>query len=121
DLYSALQSRQNDQGGFGLWASTPETAEFASVYAAHFLIESKEKGQKVPPEMLSNVDNWLTQFAATPAGTLAAGRMRAYAVYLLVRQGIKPTAAISNVEQELTHRYEKTWQTDLAAAYLASA
>jgi hypothetical protein len=47
--------------------------------------------------------------------------MRAYAVYLLVRQGIKPTAAIANVEQELTHRYEKTWQTDLAAAYLASS
>ncbi|HLQ76593.1 MAG TPA: alpha-2-macroglobulin [Terriglobia bacterium] len=121
DLYSALQSRQNDEGGFGLWTSSPETAEFASVYAAHFLIESREKGQKVPPEVLLNVNNWLTRMATTPASTLEGGRLRAYAVYLLVRQGIKPTAAISNVEQELTHRYEKTWQTDLAAAYLASA
>lgn len=121
ELYSALQSRQNESGGFGLWASTPETADFASVYAAQFLVESKEKGQKIPPEMLSNVNNWLTQFAVTPASTLADGRLRAYAVYLLVRQGIKPTAALSNVEQELTHRYEKTWQADLAAAYLASA
>jgi len=121
NLYSALQSRQNEEGGFGLWASTPVSAEFASIYAAHFLVESKEKGQKIPPEMLSNVDNWLTGYASTPAGTLTGGRLRAYAVYLLVRQGIKPTAAIANVEQELTHRYEKTWQTDLAAAYLASS
>src|SRR5262249_62052633 len=36
------------------------------------------------------------------------------------RQGAKPTAALSNVEQELTHRYAQTWPTDLAAAYLAS-
>ena len=121
NLYSALQSRQNDEGGFGLWASTPISAEFASLYAAHFLIESRERGQKIPPEMLLNVNSWLSQYATTPASTLTGGRLRAYAVYLLVRQGIKPTAAISNVEQELTHRFEKTWQTDLSAAYLASA
>jgi alpha-2-macroglobulin len=120
NLYSALQSRQNDEGGFGLWTSSPVSAEFASIYAAHFLIESREKGQKIPPEMLSNVNNWLGSYASTPASTLLGGRQRAYAVYLLVRQGIKPTAAIANVEQELTRRYEKTWQTDLAAAYLAS-
>jgi uncharacterized protein YfaS (alpha-2-macroglobulin family) len=46
--------------------------------------------------------------------------MRAYAVYLLARQGIRAAAAISNVEQELTRRYPDTWQNDLAAAYLAS-
>ena len=46
--------------------------------------------------------------------------MRAYAVYLLARQGIKPSAAVANVEQELSHRYAQTWPTDLAAAYLAS-
>ena len=49
---------------------------------------------------------------------VADGRLRAYAVYLLVRQGIKPTAALSNVEQELSRRYPQTWPTDLAAAYL---
>jgi len=41
-------------------------------------------------------------------------------VYLLVRQGIKPNAAVSNVEQELTQRYPQAWPTDLAAAYLAA-
>jgi uncharacterized protein YfaS (alpha-2-macroglobulin family) len=60
------------------------------------------------------------RFASTPASSLADGRLRAYAVYLLVRQGIKPGSAISNVEQELTRRYPQAWPTDLAAAYLAS-
>jgi alpha-2-macroglobulin len=118
--YSTLRGRMNDQGGLGLWSSTPETAEFPTVYAAHFLIEAKDHGQKIPAELLTAVDGWLTRFASTPASTLADARLRAYAVYLLARQGIKPTAALSNVEQELTNRYPQTWPSDLAAAYLAS-
>jgi len=118
--YSVLQNRRNDQGGVGLWSSTPETAEFATVYAAHFLVEAKERGQKIPSELLGSLNGWLARFASTPAGTLPDGRLRAYAVYLLVRQGIKPAAAISNVEQELSRRYTQAWPTDLAAAYLAS-
>jgi hypothetical protein len=118
--YSVLRGRMNDQGGLGLWSSTPETAEFPTVYAAHFLIDARDHGQKIPPELLTSVDGWLTRFAATPASTLADARLRAYAVYLLARQGSKPTAALSNVEQELTNRYPKEWPTDLAAAYLAA-
>jgi uncharacterized protein YfaS (alpha-2-macroglobulin family) len=118
--YNVLRARANEQGGFGLWSSSPITAEFATVYAAHFLIESKERGQSVPVEMMTPLNNWLTRFASTPAPTLSDARLRAYAVYLLVRQGIRSNAALSNVEQELTRRYTQAWPTDLAAAYLAS-
>jgi uncharacterized protein YfaS (alpha-2-macroglobulin family) len=118
--YATLRGRMNDQGGLGLWASTPETAEFATVYAAHFLIDARDHGQKIPDEVLTAIDGWLTRFAATPASTLADARLRAYAVYVLARQGAKPAAALSNVEQELTHRYAQTWPTDLAAGYLAA-
>jgi alpha-2-macroglobulin len=117
---TVLRGRANGSGGFGLWTSTPETAEFPTIYSAHFLVEAKERGQAVPADLLAGVNNWLTQFASTPASTLEAGRQRAYATYLLARQGIKPTAAIANVEQELTRRHAETWKTDLAAAYLAS-
>src|SRR5262245_34745095 len=120
NTFSVLQSRENADGGFGLWASSPETAEFATVYAAHFLVEAKERGRKFPPEMLTSVNEWLTRFAATPASTLEAGRVRAYAVYLLARQGIKANAPLSNVEQELSRRYTQSWPSDLAAAYLAA-
>jgi hypothetical protein len=90
------------------------------VYGANFLIEARERGQKFPPEMLASLNDWLTRFASTPAPTLEDARLRAYAVYLLARQGIKSAAAVSNVEQELSHRYAQTWTTDLAAAYLAA-
>ena len=119
--FSMLRSRANDQGGFGLWSSSPITAEFPTVYAAHFLVEAKDRGQRIPAEVLTPLNDWLIRFASTPASTLADGRLRAYAVYLLVRQGIKPAAALSNVEQELTRRYPQAWPTDLAAAYLASS
>ena len=100
--YSTLRGRMNDQGGLGLWSSTPETAEFATVYAAHFLVEARDRGQKIPPELRASLDTWLTRFASRrPARSRR--RLRAYAV-LLARQGIKPTAALSNVEQELTKR-----------------
>jgi uncharacterized protein YfaS (alpha-2-macroglobulin family) len=119
-VLATLQSRQNDQGGLGLWASSPVTAEFPTVYAVHFLLEAKDHGQNVPASLLASANDWLTRFAGTPAPTLEAARLRAYSVYLLTRQGIKPGASLANVEQELTHRYPQTWQSDLAAGYLAA-
>jgi uncharacterized protein YfaS (alpha-2-macroglobulin family) len=62
----------------------------------------------------------MQRFASSPASTLDGGRDRAFAVYLLARQGLRPTPAISNVEQELSNRYPKEWPADLAAGYLAA-
>ena len=119
-LVSALQSRQNDSGGFGLWVSSPDTAEFPTVYAVQLLLEAKDRGQKISPGLLASLNDWLTRFAPTPAPTLADARWRAYAAYLLARQGIKPASALSNVEQELSHRYPQAWPTDLSASWLAA-
>ena len=84
------------------------------------LVEARDRGRNIPQDVLARMNDWLARFAGTPASSLADGRMRAYAVYLLARQGIRPAAAISNVEQELSNRYAQAWPTDLAAAYLAS-
>jgi alpha-2-macroglobulin len=70
--------------------------------------------------LLTTLNEWMTRFAGTPAPSLDDARLRVYAVYLLARQGIKPNAALSSVEQELTQRYPQKWPTDLAAAYLAA-
>lgn len=118
--FATLRSRANNSGGFGLWTSTPDTANFPTVYAAHFLVEARDRKQAVPADVLSGVNSWLAQFAASSASTLSDARLRAYAVYLLARQGIRANTALTNVEQELTKRYTQTWGRDLAAAYLAS-
>ncbi|HEV8393348.1 MAG TPA: MG2 domain-containing protein [Vicinamibacterales bacterium] len=117
---TVLRARSNESGGLGLWTSSPQTAEFPTIYAAHLLVDARERGQTIPADLMGGLNDWLTRFAATPASNLTAGRLRAYAVYLLARQGIRPAAALTNVEQELTKRYAPAWTTDLAAAYLAS-
>ncbi len=119
-VFSTLQSRANDQGGYGLWASSPVTAEVPTVYAAQFLVEAQERGVRTPNGLLANTNNWLVRFAGTPASNLEGQRQRAEAAYLLARQGINPRAVLSNVEQEAKNRYPKVWQQDLTAAYLAS-
>lgn len=120
NIFSALQSRQNDSGGLGVWSSAPDTAELPSAYATQLLLEAKDRGQKIPQGLLSSLDDWLARFASTPAPSLADARWRAYAVYLLARQGIRPTSALANVEQELSHRYADTWPSDLSAGWLAA-
>ncbi len=118
--FAVLESRQNDSGGFGLWASSAITAEFPTIYAGQFLLEARDRGQKFPPAMLASLDGWLERYASTPAPSLADARWRAYAAYLLARQGVRPMNALSNVEQELARRYAQTWPTDLAAGWLAA-
>jgi uncharacterized protein YfaS (alpha-2-macroglobulin family) len=120
DPLSVLQSRQNDSGGFGLWTTSPDTAEFATIYAAHYLIEAKDRGRKIPAALLVSLNDWLARFASTPAPTLADARWRAYAVYLLARQGIKSSNALANVEQELSKRHTQSWPADLSAGWLAA-
>ena len=105
--YSTLRSRANGSGGIGLWASAAVTAEFPSVYAAHFLIEAKEHGQAIPQDVLEDlnaVDGAVRGDARVAA--LPMARLRAYAVYLLARQGIK--RAVGPVERRAGARRTAT-------------
>ena len=44
ELIQTLRARQNDEGAFGLWASSVEVDAWPSIYAVHFLIEARERG-----------------------------------------------------------------------------
>ena len=57
-ILQTLRSRQNEDGGFGLWANPNQVNDFASVYATHFLLEAKERGLPVPPELLKRASNF---------------------------------------------------------------
>jgi uncharacterized protein YfaS (alpha-2-macroglobulin family) len=86
-LVAVLRTRQNAEGGFGLWGASPEAHEFASVYAANVLMEAKAAGIAIPDDMLEKTKSYLQTLAASPASELEAVRVRAYAAYLLTRQG----------------------------------
>lgn len=120
-LINTLRSRQNEEGGFGLWEATHETHDFASVYAIHFLMEAKERGQPVPRDMLDAGMRYLHQFAATPPESLHEARQRAHATYLLARSGQVTSNYVAGIQQYLERRHAKEWPQDIAAAYLAAS
>ncbi len=121
-LYAVMHTRQNGEGGFGLWTSTPASVPYVSVYAMQFLIEAKERGQRLPGDMLDAGNRYLHQLAADESDASLAGlRERAFAIYLLTREGNVTTNDLAAVQKRLDERYPKQWQDDLAAAYLGAS
>lgn len=120
-LKQTLAERQNDEGSFGLWASNPDISRFASVYAVHYLIEAKERGLPVSDDMLKRANSWLETLATGSSANLSEARERAYAIYLLSRQGVMTSGMIAALQQELEAHHAKVWQQDLTAAYLAAS
>lgn len=117
-----LHSRQNNEGGFGLWTSTPQAHRYASVYAMQFLLEAKERGWIVPSEMLELGNKYLQQTAADESvSELHELRERAFAAYLLTRQGVVTTNYLAAIQKRLQDRFVDTWRKDITAAYLASS
>lgn len=118
---SVLRTRQNAEGGFGMWNAADEADEFASVYAAHMLLEAKEHGENVPADMLQKAMAYVRTLAASSSATLPGLRVRAYAAYLLTRQMNVTTPMLTATRESLDKLFPKVWQSDPAAAYLAAA
>ena len=119
-IIATLRSRQNAEGGFGLWAANTAVVDFVSVYATHYLIEARERGYVVPPDMLENSKNYLTLLAQRDGNSLADERTRAYAIYVLTRTGIVTTPYAASLQKRLETQHAKTWKKDSAAMYLAA-
>ena len=121
-LLAELRARQNAQGGFGLWIATPDADAFVSAYAMFYLIEARERGESVPADLLQAGNRYLAAMAADAALTqLYQLRARAFATYLLIRQGQTATHLLSAVHEQLKRDYPKTWEGDTTAMFLAAS
>ena len=121
DMLAILRSRQNDSGAIGLWRSSPETDPFVTPYVVQYLLEAKAAGVALPAGMLEEANAALRVLAANQNDDLYNLRLRAWAVYLLTRQGEITTSSLASVQDTLQQRYPDTWKTDLSALYLASS
>ncbi len=121
DAVAVLRSRQNAEGGFGLWSASVEADEYASVYAIHMLIEARDRGYAVPPDLISKSNSWLTQIAGSPAKDIHDVRTRAYAAYLLTRQGTVTATYLAALRETLDKKYPTAWQKDSIAVFLAAS
>ncbi len=118
---AVLRSRQNAEGGFGLWSASVEADEYASVYALHMLIEARDRGMNVAPDLLIKGNSFLQQLAASPANDLHDVRARAYAAYLLTRQGTVTSTYLAALRETLDRKYPQAWQRDSIAVFLAAS
>ena len=118
-----LRTRQNAQGGFGLWTASVQADEFASVYAVHLMLEAREldvPGAAVPPDLLQKGIEYLQQLAGSNPADLSAARTRAYAIYLLTRNGAVTTPLVAGLRETLDAKYAATWKTDATASFMAA-
>ena len=115
-----LRSRQNEEGAYGLWAANAHVDDYVSVYAQHFLLEAREHGFTVPPEVLTQGAGYLQHLASTEGNSLFDERTRAYAIYLLTRQGVVTTGYAMSLEKRVRTNYPDVWQQDLTGAFLAA-
>ncbi|BCM24873.1 alpha-2-macroglobulin [Methyloradius palustris] len=120
-VVQTLRERQNEDGSFGLWSANMQVSPFASIYAIHYLLEAKDRGMAVPADMLNSANQWLQQYAVGGSNGLSGVRNRAYAIYLLTRQGIVTSGMLATLQKELDERYSKQWPQDLTAGYLAAS
>lgn len=118
---AVLRARQNAEGAFGFWAANSHVSDTQAVYAMHFLTEAKERGYAVPADMIAKGLTYLRSLAERDSDSLSQARVRAYAVYILTRNGVVTTNYLVPLRRELEDKYAKQWPADLAAAYLASS
>ncbi|MDR1461296.1 MAG: alpha-2-macroglobulin family protein [Campylobacteraceae bacterium] len=120
-IAAILKSRQNSNGAISLWTTTAYGDTFVSVYTAHYLIDAKENGITISPDLLENLNGYLANLANDNNIEYLEGlRLRAYAVYLLTRQGVVTTNMLSSVQKSLQTHYENSWKSDVSALYLAA-
>ncbi len=116
-----LRSRQGPDGGFRFWATSTEPAEFASVYIVHFFSDARELGLPVPSDMHDAGLGYLQRIAADEVRSLPDARLRAYAIYVLTRNGIVTTNYLTNLHESLNREFTDTWRSDVAASYMAAS
>jgi alpha-2-macroglobulin len=104
-----LQSRQRDDGSFGLWRRDRERYEypFLTVHVAHALALAKAKGYKVPDEMLNKTKPFLKNIETKfdewhKKSPQARWTISAYALYLRDLMGDKDAAKAKRLLTEAT-------------------
>ena len=102
---SRIQALQLYDGSFAMWPGVQIGNNWASVYAAHFLIEARDAGINYPEDMLNGVLNWLRNYLASQVNYDNDELIRddftakAYGVYVLALYGEKPLGWIQYLNE----------------------
>jgi len=123
-----VRARQTADGGFAMWPGGPSDL-FATTYVVNLLVEAKDRKFAVPNDMLQRANvNLQTRVAEVNKRYDYTWRIQAQAAYLLTRQGVVTTAALTNLSEGLRQmmasasndKQRELLRRDLGAVYLAA-
>ncbi len=114
-----LQARQNSEGAFGFWAANSHVSDFQTIYATQFLTEAKARDVSVQPKMLESSLKYLRKIAGGKLKSMNDARQRAYALYILARNGELAAGQLAELREYLAKKQKDAWYGDLTAVYLA--
>lgn len=115
-----LKERQNSSGAIGFWGPGSYADIFQNIYAMHFLTELKESGYPIENSVLTHGLKYIYDTINHSAYSLNEGRVIAYGIYVLTRNGILTTNQIMTLQESLD-KIDKSWRKDITAAYLAAS
>lgn len=119
---TTLQERQNSAGAFGLWKSTPNADGFVTSYVTFFLQDAASKGIAIPQSTLDKAYTYLKDYVAHGSNnSLENIRHKAFAIYILTKQGTITTSPISDLIKTLNTQYKGQWEQDSTAVWLAAS
>lgn len=100
-----LQARQKFDGGFGLWSAADAVNPYYSIYATHFLMEARERGQKVPDALYQRALEYIDRYAQDTHYRWPEREAQAYALYLLARDQRNIAGRLRAFEAELKEQW----------------
>ncbi len=103
-----LQAMQKPDGGIAYWPGGVEVNDWATVCAAHFLIEAEKAGYAVNAGAVAGLKSYLERIAVNPQKNpnKLYRRECVYALFVLALAGEKPIATLNYYRErwdELTH------------------
>ncbi len=116
-----LRSRQSNLGGFCYWqGSSYEQSDFLNCYAAHFLREAQDAGFPVDDHVRRKTIDKLKSICESGEITnLEMADRKAYAIYLLTREGHRPNS-LPSLRETLDRTQKGQWQNRLCGSFLAA-
>ncbi|MCR4743371.1 MAG: alpha-2-macroglobulin family protein [Treponema sp.] len=119
DTIGILQSRMKYDGNIGYWTSKSPTDSFITLYCAEFLTDARNKDFYVPSEFYNKVMKAVKVIANSSNDDEYGIYLRAYAIYVLTKDGIVTTSYLENLESDLSYRNYSP--TDYSGLYLAAS
>ena len=108
-------------GGFAKWPESVNSNDFHTAYAVHYLTEARDRGYKIPKELMKNALRYLKDFSKRDPRNSSMARVQAYAAYLLARNEIIVTQSLISLEQWIERDDNLHWNRDIVSLYIASA